>query len=166
MTPGQDWSPHGCYSGDSQNEQFVEYIISDLKHSMQEAGLPAGTHENLWSSWGHTVFMLQHSQMTCGLVWGDNHAKDHVFRCQLPCTYWTCPDDPLIFGCYAALPFTKFLSALRQEYLSSQKEEGEQSEAVDPHGFSLVRTCLTRAGESVLSSISAMQGCRMTIPLP
>lgn len=94
---------------DSRNEKFFQYIISDLKHSMKEVGLPAETQENLWSNWGHSIhgnvlFMLQ--QMMCGLEWGDNHAKDHVLL--LPASLHIlglAQRDSLIFGSYAHCPF-------------------------------------------------------------
>ena len=45
---------------------------------------------------------------------------------------------------FAAMSIPSFLFGLRQEHQNSQKEEGEQGEAVGPHTFSLVGTCLTK----------------------
>lgn len=115
---------------------------------------------------GGALLMISHSQITRGPVSGNNYATDHVLFLLPPLhNLGLAQRDPLILGCHASLPFPKFLLALHQEHLSSQKEEGKQGEAVDRHGFSLVGTCLTKAGKSVPGCSSVMQGCRMTLPL-
>ena len=75
----------------------LQYIISDLKHSMLKARLPAGTQENFWSSWGHTVFMAMFFSCYNTVKWHVAWAEVTIMRrtmyfcCQLACTCWSLP---------------------------------------------------------------------------
>lgn len=113
---------------------------------------------------GSAFFMLHHNQTACNLVWSDSHDKDHVLLLpDLLHILGACPEGSLVAVLLCPFPNSCWPSTENAWEPGGGREHGE---AMDPHGFSLVGTCLTRTGESVLRSNSAMQGCRMTLPPP